>query len=526
MGESWGEDNHTIISHSQHKPHPNLGGAKFELQLEGVCFKIEFIDTVEGVMIFPGAILAEVFGRHAVSKIVSQLGGTTRKGARAKVLLHKLLDFVADPNSRATLWRDPSWNDCTSNNGLAKLRGVGIAIIYAKLKRGNFDQITMRQFNTLPPELVWELNAINKFDIETFARSAHNLFEHEGEVYEQADAEMVTPNAHERSSERSTCSSAYSPEFESSAPTGQSSKRTRLRKKAPSFDCNVIVPSNISFDQALVHVRSRLLPSMQGDDEFVNYATRRAIDLQQTLEGFYSWVEQEDEKRRKQTEYEDENARKQEAFENEEARKQELHEIEKNKANMKEISGESSEDDHDTEPKPLMAMRMKRVLNDTLSAAGSFQIKCPTPDCDHKISPLIYCVCGPDLQNLRLSCVECAENSGETFRRKIEMPSKRALVYLYHAGTNIHTTCALCDMETEPINVITSDWEMAHKVSDKLLGKDKVENLFPAHPVCNGEQHMRSLYEVRKTSGFTTEPFPNGFRSLEKAKQARHRILC
>ena len=276
---------------------------------------------------------------------------------------------------------------------------------------------------------------------------------------------------------------------------------------------------------------------MQGDDEFVKFATRRAIDLQETLKGFYAWVEQEDdnmrkkteqedEKRRKQTEYEDENARKQEAFENEEARKQELHEIEKNKANMKEISGESSEDDHDTEPKPLMAMRMKRLLSATLSAAGSFQIKCPTPDCDHKISPLIYCVCGPDLQNLRLSCVECAENSGETFRRKIEMPLKRALVYLYHAGTNIHTTCALCDMETEPINVITSDWEMAHKVSDKLLGKDKVENLFPAHPVCNGEQHMRSLYEVRKTSGFTTEPFPNGFRSLEKAKQARHRILC
>ena len=41
------------------------------------------------------------------------------------------------------------------------------------------------------------------------------------------------------------------------------------------------------------------------------------------------------------------------ALENEEARKQELHEIEKRKATMNEDSGESSEDEHDTEPSPL-----------------------------------------------------------------------------------------------------------------------------------------------------------------------------
>ena len=152
-------------------------------------------------------------------------------------------------------------------------------------------------------------------------------------------------------------------------------------------------------------------------------------------------------------------------------------------------------------------------------------MKCPIQDCEWKISPLKYAASGPDLENLSLCCVECAEGSDQVLRRKIEMKCKRALVYLYHAGPNIHITCALCDMKTAPINVITSDWEMAHKVSDKLVGKKKVRNLFPAHPACNSEQHMRSLYEVRKTSRFETQPFPNGFSSLKEAKQARRRIL-
>ena len=172
-----------------------------------------------------------------------------------------------------------------------------------------------------------------------------------------------------------------------------------------------------------------------------------------------------------------------------------------------------------------MVTRMKKLLNDTLSAAGSFEIKCPTQDCDWKVSPLRYAVYGPDLENLSLCCVECAEISDETLRRKIVMPCKRALVYMYHAGPNIHTTCALCETNTAPINIITSNWEMTHKISDKLLGKNKVNNLFPAHPACNTEQHMRSLYEVRKTSGFTTPLFPNAFGSIKDAKKARQGIL-
>ena len=178
---------------------------------------------------------------------------------------------------------------------------------------------------------------------------------------------------------------------------------------------------------------------------------------------------------------------------------------------MEQRAGESSEDEYDVEPKPLMVMRMKSLLLDTLSAAGSFEMKCPIQDCEWKISPLKYAASGPDLENLSLCCVECAEGSDQVLRRKIEMKCKRALVYLYHAGPNIHITCALCDMKTAPINVITSDWEMAHKVSDKLVGKKKVRNLFPAHPACNNEQHIRSLYEVRKTSGFCMKSLERPF---------------
>ena len=192
---------------------------------------------------------------------------------------------------------------------------------------------------------------------------------------------------------------------------------------------------------------------------------------------------------------------------------------------MKESSDECFCVDYDSTMKPLMVKRMQKLLNATLSAAGSFEIKCPTQDCDWKISPLRYAVYGPDLEHLSLCCVECAESSDEPLRRKIVMPRKRALVYMYHSGTNINTTCALCEMTTAPINVITSYWEMAHKVSDKLLGKNKVNNLFPAHPACNTEQHTRSLYEVRESSGFMSPPFPDALGSIKDAEKARHVLL-
>ena len=505
--------------------------------MEGTRFQIEFVNTDEGIMIFPSAILTETFGARAVATIVRRLGGTARQNTAAKVLLANFLDFAADPNSRATLWKELSWNDFTSNDRMAKLRGVGIAISHTKLKRGSVKKITMRQFNTLPTELMIELNSKTKIDIEAFARNAHNLFEQEGEYYEHVDVEMVTPNAHGSSSKGSeSSSSSSSSSAPPHSPAFQSSSKRKRHSKKKSSTSFALVPNKMSFQQAMDYVRNRLLPSLQANEKLVEYATRRAMTLCQTPEAFYDWVDQEDEKMRKQVEYENENARKQAeyenenarkqaAFENEEARKKELHEIEKRKATMNEDSDESSEDEHDTEPNPLMSMRMKHLLNVTLSEAGSFAIKCPTPDCDCKISPFRYCVSGPDLENLRLCCIDCAGSSGEAFRKKFEMPAKRAEVYLYHAGPNINITCALCEMKTAPINIITSDWEKAHKVSDKLLGKEHVTNLFPAHPTCNTEQHMRSLWEVRKSSGFSFKPFPNGFRSLEKAKQARHRIL-
>lgn len=177
------------------------------------------------------------------------------------------------------------------------------------------------------------------------------------------------------------------------------------------------------------------------------------------------------------------------------------------------------------EPNAPIVMRMKLLLNDTLLEAGLFDIKCPTEDCEYKISPLRYAVHGPNIDMLSLCCIECAQASNEGVRREFEMDRKRALVYMYHAGSNVQTICAICDLKRAPLNIVTDSWEMGHKVSDKCCGKNEIENLFPAHPACNNEQHMRSLNEIRKAAGFTNPPFPNALASLDVAKKARRNIL-
>ena len=105
------------------------------------------------------------------------------------------------------------------------------------------------------------------------------------------------------------------------------------------------------------------------------------------------------------------------------------------------------------------------------------------------------------------------------------MGFKKALVYLLHAGINVTTICAICNLNSVPISSILERWEMGHKVSDKYAGRDKIENLFPVHSTCNGDQHMRSLAEIRGAAGYTTAPFPHALASIEDARNARRDIL-
>ena len=204
------------------------------------------------------------------------------------------------------------------------------------------------------------------------------------------------------------------------------------------------------------------------------------------------------------------------SFENEEKRKQEMYNMEKS---------QTPTVDNNADSNPPIMMRMKLLLNHALLDAGSFAIQCPTDDCNYKISPLRYAVHGPNISTLSLCCVECAETSNEDVIRKIEMDRKRALVYMYHAGTNIQTICAICDLQKVPVNILTGDWEMAHKVSGKWGGSDDIENLFPAHSICNNEQHARSLSEIRRAAGFTSQPFPNLMASVDEAKKTRIQLL-
>ena len=159
--------------------------------------------TEEGVMIYPGEMLIDLFGRNASPKIVRNLGGITYKSMPSKLLIDMFLDFARDPYSRATLWKESSWKDFNRNDCLAKLRLVGIAIVDVTLKMCNVNQIRIRRFNTLPKLLMLNLNTTKKFDIEKFARSIHNVF-----VHDNVDVEMVTPDTSESSTRTSTSSSS------------------------------------------------------------------------------------------------------------------------------------------------------------------------------------------------------------------------------------------------------------------------------------------------------------------------------
>ena len=92
--------------------------------------------------------------------------------------------------------------------------------------------------------------------------------------------------------------------------------------------------------------------------------------------------ELENEEKRKQTILENDEKRKQTEFVNNEKRKKELHQLKKKRS--RDVSNKRL----DPKPMPPMVMRMKKLLSDALSAANSFTIKCLTPRCVCKISPL------------------------------------------------------------------------------------------------------------------------------------------
>ena len=182
-------------------------------------------------MICAGAILAHLFGRNASPQIVEKLGGKTFKRSPSKVLLAKFLDFAADPHSRAILWKKSTWKDFKRNDCFTKLRLVGVSVVDATLTRGKVSQRTIRRLINLPQELIVMLGTTKKYDIQAFARSAHNVFEQEAEMCEQFDAEMATPATHETPSKGSSSSSSSgNPHSTSSSATSSESAPPQQRQ--------------------------------------------------------------------------------------------------------------------------------------------------------------------------------------------------------------------------------------------------------------------------------------------------------
>ena len=317
------------------------GGGCAKVTIMGHTDIVSFKLASQDWIIFPHSHLKKIFGEN-LTGILEIIGGKTVQKTGAQCPFVNLVLFLEAPHKIVSIVHEENAHrhpvNFLNTDGPLKCRFLAQAVseMYNQGSHGVFtvSDITKekRDFNEQQLAL---LGGKPRFKV-----LATNL------------RPRVPPfvGAEDEEAEIDPASSTRSPELQSSARPGQSSKHKRHRKDqqdAPSFVSNAIVPSNISFEQALVHVQRHLPPSMRGDDEFVEYATRRARRVNQTTEGFYAWVDQEREIIRKQTKYEHTNARKQTAFEHKNARKQtafenyqacklELHEIKKTKAMMKE----------------------------------------------------------------------------------------------------------------------------------------------------------------------------------------------
>ena len=78
--------------------------------------------------------------------------------------------------------------------------------------------------------------------------------------------------------------------------------------------------------------------------------------------------------------------------------------------------------------------------------------------------------------------------------------------HAYHAGTNIHTICAICDLQKVPVNILTDDWEMANGPGQLT---SKIYFQLIRYVI------MSSMREV----------FPNLMASVDEAKKTRIQFL-
>ena len=223
------------------------------------------------------------------------------------------------------------------------------------------------------------------------------------------------------------------------------SPKKRFRAN-PSDQSHSLVPSWMSLEKALVHVRMSLPPALQDDDRFVGYAARRAVGMQQTAKQFFAWVDREEERR----------------------------------AEEKRIKG-----------RRIRERDVRNCVDENFSE--NFDTPC-SYNCGTTISvDRFYVVRDGDMLNT--SCSKC-------YRKELKMgkPGKvrvadraRIKTWLRHNGRHVEGNCFHCGEDGRPIHFYLDSWHAGHDVAASNGGGRDEKNMAPMHPTCNWDQGIRTF---------------------------------
>ena len=274
----------------------------------------------------------------------------------------------------------------------------------------------------------------------------------------------VAPSADCDSSSFHSDSSCNFSDTDSEDGSPSSRKRRRTNPPAEEASHHALIPSMMSFEQALVCVRKSLPPSMQQEERFIEYATRRAVGTRQTTEEFYAWVDREEEK----------NNREEEKKNRDEEKK-------------------TREEEEKRKVRRIRERDVRIVVDEVFS--NKFEAPC-SYECGSTITvDRFYVVRDGDLFNA--SCSKC-------YRRELKAgkPGKarvadraRSKTWLRHNGMRVEGNCIHCGEAGRSIHFYLDSWHAGHDIAAANGGERNEHNMAPMHPTCNWDQGKVSFAE-------------------------------
>jgi hypothetical protein len=250
----------------------------------------------------------------------------------------------------------------------------------------------------------------------------------------------LPPHLHSGKRRHSQSSSVNSdlPRGDGSDGTNAPPSSHQRHKSTHDTSDRALVPFGTSLQSALDEVRASLPPSMQDDEKTVEYATRRAIALEQTPAEFYAWVDEE-----------------------------QLHVKERDVI-------------------PLV----EEIF------ASDFNAACGYKDCAATISvDRFYVVREGDLCNA--CCSRCYRREVRAGKRGAPRVAERVRCRTWkrHSGEQVEGSCYHCGSGGRSMHFYLDSWHAGHDKAAVEGGNRHEDNMAPLHPRCNWDQRTRSFDE-------------------------------